>query len=81
MDGRKNEKNGWMKERMDDLMGWRSNMGGCSSANSMQVMPTAQMSHSWSYPPLFSTAATSGAILERLGVVGLKGVVGFEGVW
>lgn len=29
------------------LMGCRSNMGGCSSASSMDVMPTAQMSHSW----------------------------------
>lgn len=28
-------------------MGCRSNMGGCSSANSMAVMPTAQMSQRW----------------------------------
>lgn len=46
-----------------DLMGCRSNMGGWSSASSMAVMPTAQMSQSWLYPPFFSTAATSGAIL------------------
>ena len=38
-------------------------MGGWSSANSIAVMPTAQMSHCWLYPPLRSTAATSGAIL------------------
>ena len=44
------------------LMGWRSNMGGCVSASSMAVMPTAQISHCWLYPPFFSTAATSGAI-------------------
>lgn len=40
-------------------------MGGSSSANSMAVMPTAQISHRWLYPPFFSTAATSGAILDR----------------
>ena len=28
-------------------IGWRSNIGGCSSASSMPVMPTAQMSHRW----------------------------------
>lgn len=27
------------------LMGWRSNMGGCSSASSTDVIPTAQISH------------------------------------
>ncbi len=47
------------------LIGWRSNMGGWSSASSMAVMPTAQISHRWLYPPFFSTAATSGAILDR----------------
>lgn len=41
-------------------------MGGWSSASSMAVMPTAQMSHRWLYPPFFSTAATSGAILARV---------------
>lgn len=46
------------------LIGCKSNMGGCSSASSMAVMPTAQMSHRWLYPPFFSTAATSGAILR-----------------
>lgn len=29
------------------LIGCRSNMGGCSSASSMAVMPTAQISHRW----------------------------------
>lgn len=29
------------------LMGCRSNMGGCNSASSIAVMPTAQISHSW----------------------------------
>lgn len=29
------------------LIGWRSNMGGWSSASSMAVMPRAQMSHRW----------------------------------
>jgi len=48
-----------------DLIGWRSNMGGCSSASSIAVMPTAQISQSWLYPPFFSTAATSGAILWK----------------
>ena len=47
------------------LMGCRSNMGGWSSAISMAVIPTAQMSHRWLYPPFRSTAATSGAILEE----------------
>lgn len=47
------------------LIGCRSNIGGWSSASSIAVMPTAQMSHSWLYPPFFSTAATSGAILEE----------------
>lgn len=47
------------------LIGCRSNMGGCSSASSMAVMPTAQISHRWLQPPFFSTAATSGAILLR----------------
>jgi len=45
------------------LIGCRSNIGGWSSANSIAVTPTAQMSHCWLYPPLRSTAATSGAIL------------------
>ena len=49
------------------LIGCRSNIGGCSSASSMDVMPTAQISHSWLYPPFFSTAATSGAILHKFG--------------
>ncbi len=40
------------------LIGCRSNMGGCFSANSMAVIPTAQMSHCWLYPPFLSTAAT-----------------------
>lgn len=37
------------KRRMQTryLMGCSSNMGGCSSASSIAVMPTAQMSHSW----------------------------------
>lgn len=52
-------------QRYTHLIGWRSNMGGCSSASSMAVMPTAQMSHSWLYPPFLSTAATSGAILHK----------------
>lgn len=50
-------------------------MGGWSSASSMAVMPTAQISHRWLYPPFFSTAATSGAILEikqRLKISALK---------
>ena len=47
------------------LIGWRSNIGGCSSANSMAVIPTAQISHCWLYPPFLSTAATSGAILPN----------------
>lgn len=47
------------------LIGWRSYMGGWSSASSMAVMPTAQISHRWLYPPFFSTAATSGAILQQ----------------
>lgn len=47
------------------LIGWRSNMGGCSSASSMAVMPRAQMSHRWLYPPFFSTTTTSGAILNK----------------
>lgn len=46
-------------------------MGGCSSASSMAVMPTAQMSHSWLYPPFLSTAATSGAILQQHTPIGL----------
>lgn len=44
--------------RNSALMGWRSNIGGCSSASSMAVMPTAHMSHNWLYPPFLSTAAT-----------------------
>lgn len=47
------------------LIGWRSYMGGWSSASSMAVIPTAQISHRWLYPPFFSTAATSGAILDK----------------
>lgn len=50
---------------LSHLIGWRSNMGGWSSASSMAVMPAAQISHRWLYPPFFSTAATSGAILHR----------------
>lgn len=46
------------------LSGWTSNIGGCSSASSMAVMPTDQTSHSSLYPPFSSTAATSGAILR-----------------
>ena len=34
-------------EKEQYLIGCRSNIGGCSSASSMEVMPTAQMSHSW----------------------------------
>lgn len=45
--------------------GWTSNIGGCSSASSIAVMPTDQISHSSLYPPLISTAATSGAILRK----------------
>lgn len=55
-------------------------MGGWSSASSMAVMPTAQISHRWLYPPFFSTAATSGAILEikqRLKISALKFVTTF----
>ena len=37
-------------------------MGGCVSASSTAVIPTAQISHWWLYPPFLSTAATSGAI-------------------
>jgi len=37
-------------------------MGGCVSASSTAVIPTAQMSHWWLYPPFLSTAATPGAI-------------------
>lgn len=42
----------WIQKRKEKkspshLMGCRSNMGGCSSANSIAVMPTAQISHSW----------------------------------
>jgi len=54
------------------LIGCRSNMGGCSSANSIAVIPTAQMSHCWLYPPLRSTAATSGAILVSTDVTHTK---------
>ena len=39
-------------------IGWRSNMGGWSSASSIAVTPTAQISQSWLYPPFLSTAAT-----------------------
>lgn len=41
-------------------------MGGWSSASSMAVIPTAQRSQSWLYPPFLSTAATSGAILKKI---------------
>ena len=40
------------------LIGCKSNIGGCSSANSMAVIPTAQISQRWLYPPFLSTAAT-----------------------
>ena len=40
-------------------------MGGCNSANSIAVIPTAHISHLKSYPPFLSTAATSGAILKQ----------------
>lgn len=39
-------------------IGCRSNIGGCNSANSIAVIPHAQISHSWLYPPFLSTAAT-----------------------
>ena len=60
----------WLKHSIlqvprTDLIGCKSNMGGCSSASSMAVIPTAQRSHSWLYPPFLSTAATSGAILKE----------------
>ena len=41
-------------------------MGGCNSANSIAVIPTAHISHLKSYPPFLSTAATSGAILKQI---------------
>ena len=34
-------------ETHTDRIGCRSNIGGCSSANSMAVIPTAQTSHCW----------------------------------
>lgn len=46
-------------------MGCKSNIGGWSSASSIAVIPTAQRSQSWLYPPFLSTAATSGAILKN----------------
>lgn len=58
-----------------DRMGWRSNIGGCSSASSMAVMPTAQISHRWLYPPFFSTAATSGAILTKQRHVSIRHII------
>ncbi len=45
-------------------IGWRLKLGGCNSANSIAVIPTAQISHCWLYPPFLSTAATSGAFLN-----------------
>ncbi len=41
----------------------------------MAVMPTAQISHRWLYPPFFSTAATSGAILTKQRHVSFRHII------
>jgi len=57
---------------MTYLIGWRSNMGGCVSATSTAVIPTAQMSHWWLYSLFLSAAATSGAIQYGVPMKGFR---------